>query len=227
MMQVQRLSPEMPIHEMKLFGKGISFQPLSGVCISREIDPSYGEIVQLNFGTQSSPRNAAFAFNSGIPRLLLSPDVASLEGLGRVEIGDVSNSLRIGSTNLGYSALWLPGYNIWTTKSDAHWPFELHDEHNSLIFVRGPWTGGDRVPKPHELVVPGQDIVAHNVTPETYWVEVAYENEGSRWNQTHTYGILGGETVALVTAQYRPEHSAKVREDAIKFAHSMAPTASA
>jgi len=80
------------------------------------------------------------------------------------------------------------------------WEFELA-RGEGVVFLRGPLVGASETPAPHNLIAPGQRIVASDMSSDETWLELAYEHEGKPWRQKHRYSVPAPMTVVLVTAQ--------------------------
>jgi hypothetical protein len=219
--QVRR--PNLQIEDLVLFGKGVRISPRTECEFNRAPRADGGEAVIFAFDTNTDLKNAILIPRSDGTHFEWGNGVEPSDKLALVSNdGDKSNMWRLGSKVRGYSVMWPQNYKVCSTPAGSAWPFGLHDDKGGIIIVRGPWTGAGNVPSPDKLVRPDQEIVSRGGTKQTYWVEVEYPHKGDLLRQTHAYGIVGGETVTIVTSQYFAAHSDGKREEAVRIAHSTA-----
>jgi hypothetical protein len=109
-----------------------------------------------------------------------------------------------------YRIAWPKNWKLASTGPASRWPFELLGTNGAMILLRGPLKGAKEVPAPPDLVGPGQTIVGGGDLDGQIWVMLEYQHDGQTWHQRHQYGIIGKETVVIVTGQAPASQSAEM-----------------
>jgi hypothetical protein len=125
-----------------------------------------------------------------------------------------------------YKVAWPDDYVVHSSVPDTRWPFELHgtrDRAGNLIILRGPLYWAGEVPRPPQLVAPGQEVVEWDVDGPTPWIEVRYTVGGQVWRQRHFYAALAPETIVIVTVQGPERRAGTLAADGKRVASSIRP----
>jgi hypothetical protein len=138
--------------------------------------------------------------------IALGVGMKDLSEIGKVSKGPKERRWYI--TTPAYRIIWPVGLKLQSTGIGSAWPFELVNQDGVMVMLRGPLKA-QQVPRPPQLVGPGQKRVDEGSLGDSTWMELEYEYEGAIWRQRHYYGILGKQIV-LVSGQAPVAHTAKM-----------------
>lgn len=182
--------------DVSLVGHGVRLRIETGTELGRSPDGG-GSLVVAHFD-RGTVRNALVSVREADTTIVGGAD-GDLAGLSLEPVATAREAWRIEGS--GFSCTWPDGTKLRVLPEGvASWEFELADEGEGLVFLRGPLRGA-QVPAPPDLVAPDQEVVASDMTAAAMWIELRYEHEGQAWRQRHQYAVPAAETVVLVTAQ--------------------------
>lgn len=158
---------------------------------------------------ESGPRKAVLDFTRG-----------TLEAVP--EVVDVVPSRMEGPWHLEttvYQVPWPLNYDIVST-TDPSSPagYDLERPDASLIYVQGPFR---QRPLVSSLAVSGQTVRSTGRHGVHEWIRLAYEHEGTPWEQAHVIVQLQSSTVLAVTMQARQAHAQETFAAACALAEGM------
>ncbi|MDB4962558.1 MAG: hypothetical protein JWP01_2557 [Myxococcales bacterium] len=142
--------------------------------------------------------------------ITLGADMKDVSEVGSAGAGPTEKSWSIQTA--AYRVAWPKNWKLVSTEPGTRSPFELIGTNGAMIMLRGPLKGSKELPTPPQLVGAGQTIVDQGDLDGQIWMMLEYQHDGQTWRQRHHYGVLGKETVVIVTGQAPASQTAEMTE---------------